>query len=40
MINSLTSAVAAFFGSLIACMFLHPAFILFFAYYLGVLNEH
>jgi ABC-type multidrug transport system fused ATPase/permease subunit len=37
MINSLASTVAAFFGSLIACMFLHPAFILFFAYYLGVL---
>ncbi|MBS1210725.1 MAG: transporter family protein [Proteobacteria bacterium] len=37
MINSLCSAVAAFVGSLVACMFLHPAFILFFAYFLGVL---
>jgi ABC-type multidrug transport system fused ATPase/permease subunit len=37
MVNSLTSAFAAFVGSLIACMLLHPAFILFFAYYLGVL---
>ena len=37
MVNSLTMAVAAFVGSLIACMVLHPAFILFFAYYLGVL---
>lgn len=37
MVNSLSSAVAAFVGSLIACMLLHPAFILFFAYYLGIL---
>lgn len=37
MVNSLSSALAAFVGSLIACMLLHPAFILFFAYYLGVL---
>lgn len=37
MVNSLSSAFAAFVGSLIACMFLHPAFILFFAYYLGML---
>ena len=37
MINSLCSALAAFVGSLVACMFLHPAFILFFAYFLGVL---
>jgi ABC-type multidrug transport system fused ATPase/permease subunit len=37
MVNSLCSALAAFIGSLIACMLLHPAFILFFAYYLGVL---
>lgn len=36
-INSLTGAFAAFVGSLVACMLLHPAFILFFAYYLGVL---
>ncbi|MDQ7989274.1 MAG: ABC transporter ATP-binding protein [Candidatus Dactylopiibacterium sp.] len=37
MVNSLCSAFAAFVGSLIACMLLHPAFILFFAYYLGTL---
>lgn len=37
LINNMSSAFAAFVGSLIACMFLHPAFILFFAYYLGVL---
>lgn len=37
MVNSLSSAFAAFVGSLIACMLLHPAFILFFAWYLGVL---
>lgn len=37
MVNSLSSALAAFIGSLIACMLLHPAFIFFFAYYLGVL---
>lgn len=37
MVNSLASAFAAFVGSLIACTLLHPAFILFFVYYLGVL---
>lgn len=37
MVNSLSSALAAFTGSLIACMLLHPAFIFFFLYYLGVL---
>jgi ABC-type multidrug transport system fused ATPase/permease subunit len=36
-INNLASAVAAFVGSLVACAFLSPAFILFFVYYLGVL---
>lgn len=36
-INNLASAFAAFVGSLIACSLLNPAFILFFAYYLGVL---
>lgn len=36
-INNLGSAFAAFFGSLVACSLLHPAFIFFFVYYLGVL---
>lgn len=36
-INNLGTAFAAFVGSLIACSLLSPAFILFFAYYLGVL---
>ena len=36
-INDLFPAVIAFIGSLIACVLLHPAFALFFVYYLGVL---
>lgn len=36
-INNLASAFAAFVGSLVACVLLNPAFVLFFAYYLGVL---
>jgi ABC-type multidrug transport system fused ATPase/permease subunit len=36
-INDLFPAVIAFIGSLIACVLLHPAFVLFFIYYLGVL---
>lgn len=38
MVNQLTQGLAAFTGSLIACLFLHPAFILFFLYYIGVLG--
>lgn len=37
MINSLTAAVAAFAGSLLACTYLHPGFVFFFVYFLGVL---
>jgi len=36
-VNQITQGFAAFTGSLIACMFLHPALILIFIYYLGVL---
>ncbi|GAA5157196.1 ABC transporter ATP-binding protein [Viridibacterium curvum] len=36
-LNNFFPAVVVFIGSLIACLMLHPAFILFFAYYLGVL---
>ncbi|MDB5799262.1 MAG: transporter family protein [Rhodocyclales bacterium] len=36
-INNLFPAAIAFIGSLIACVLLHPAFALFFVYYLGVL---
>jgi len=36
-LTNFLSTVAIFAGSLIACLLLHPAFILFFVYYLGVL---
>lgn len=36
-VNNLFPAAVSFTGSLIACLFLHPAFALFFFYYLGVL---
>ncbi|GAB4059819.1 ABC transporter ATP-binding protein [Uliginosibacterium sediminicola] len=36
-LNNLFPAIVSFIGSLIACLFLHPAFILFFVYYLSVL---
>jgi ABC-type multidrug transport system fused ATPase/permease subunit len=36
-VNQLTQGFASFTGSLAACMLLHPAFALFFAYYLATL---
>lgn len=36
-LNNFLSTVATFVGSLIACLVLHPAFVLFYVYYLGVL---
>jgi ABC-type multidrug transport system fused ATPase/permease subunit len=36
-LNNFFPAIVVFIGSLIACLMLHPAFILFFVYYLGVL---
>lgn len=36
-VNNLFPAAVAFVGSLVACLMLHPAFALFFVYYLGVL---
>ncbi len=37
LVNALLTAAGAFFGALIACMLLHPATVLFFLYYCGVL---
>lgn len=36
-LNNFLSTVATFVGSLIACLILHPAFVLFYVYYLGAL---
>jgi ABC-type multidrug transport system fused ATPase/permease subunit len=38
LVNALLVAAGAFFGALIACMLLHPATVLFFIYYCGVLG--
>lgn len=38
LVNALLTAAGAFFGALIACMLLHPATVLFFLYYCGVLG--